>query len=76
MYESVLGERVHSPRNEQTVTRPEDVSLLVQSSLHDGNTTIESSVKTVDTNEDELECDFLKSNCFATSTEEQSPGDI
>ena len=52
---------MNSPRNEQALTGPEDlyVLLLVLSSLRDGNTTNECSVKMVDTNEDEIEYDIF-----------------
>ena len=49
----------NSLHNEQAVTGPEDVQLLLLSSLLDGDPTMQCSVNTVDTNEDEIEYDFL-----------------
>ena len=61
IYVLVWEARVNSRRNEQALTGPEDlyVLLLVLSSLRDGSTTNECSVKMVDTNEDELEYDIF-----------------
>ena len=47
------------PRIEQAVAGPEEVLLHLLSSLRDGDTTVQCSVKTVDTNEDEMEYDLL-----------------
>ena len=85
---------MNSPRNEQALTGPEDlyVSLLVLSSLRDGNTTNECSVKMVDTNEDEIEYDifvirkkfhlgisetiYLLRNKHGKDSKEPSPGEV
>ena len=68
------------------------MSLLVLSSLRDGNTTNECSVKMVDTIEEEIECDifvirenfhlgksetiYLLCNKHKRDSEEQLPGEI
>ena len=51
-----IGNSLH---NEQAVTEPEDGKLLLLSSLLDGDPTMSCSINTVDTNEDEIEYDFL-----------------